>query len=143
MMLTPIGAVYALQSGKVSRLIGLQLLRAAAPFRKEKDNFLEHIEGRPMTHSFDGHANCFVESGDGKGLLIDFNYEVEPLPGKYPVPGIGPFSLLEESRVNHWGKVGFRWAYWNVLLPGRPMPMSPALSMAGKRLDAQQLETAH
>ncbi len=100
------------------------------------DNFLEHIEGRPMTHSFDGHANCFVESGDGKGLLIDFNYDVEPLPGKYPVPGIGPFSLLEESRLNHWGKVGFKWAYWNVLLPGRPMPMSPALSMAGKRLNS-------
>ena len=99
------------------------------------DNFVEHIAGRPMAHSFDGHANCFVESGDGKGLLIDFNYEVEPLPGKYPVPGIGPFSLLAESRTNHWGKLGFRWAYWNVLLPGRPMPIPAALSMAGKHLD--------
>ncbi|MEL6892186.1 MAG: FAD/NAD(P)-binding oxidoreductase, partial [Actinomycetota bacterium] len=106
------------------------------------DNFVDHIAGRPMTHHFDGHANCFVESGDGKGLLIDFNYDVEPLPGKYPIPRIGPFSLLGESRMNHWGKVGFRWAYWNVLLPGRPMPMSPALSMAGKRLEAQQLDPA-
>ena len=97
------------------------------------DNFLEHIAGRPMTEQFDGHANCFIESGNGKGLLIDFNYDVEPLPGKFPVPRVGPFSLLEETQTNHWGKMGFRWAYWNVLLPGRRMPMAPAMSMSGKR----------
>ena len=27
------------------------------------DNFLEHIAGHAMTGSFDGHANCFVETG--------------------------------------------------------------------------------
>ncbi len=54
------------------------------------DNFLDHVAGRPMTRLFDGHANCFIESGHGKGLLIDFNYDVEPLPGKYPLPGPGP-----------------------------------------------------
>jgi sulfide:quinone oxidoreductase len=97
------------------------------------DNFVEHVAGRPMTHLFDGHANCFVESGHGKGLLIDFNYETEPLPGRYPVPVVGPFSLLEESRVNHLGKLGFRWAYWNLLLRGRPMPVPTLMSMAGKR----------
>jgi sulfide:quinone oxidoreductase len=96
------------------------------------DNFLEHVEGRPMTHVFDGHANCFVESGNGKGLLIDFNYDVEPLPGKYPLPGVGPFTLLSESHLNHWGKLGFRWAYWHVLLPGRPLPLPASMSMAGK-----------
>jgi len=99
------------------------------------ENFLQHIEGRPMTHLFDGHANCFIESGHGKGLLIDFNYETEPLPGKYPIPGIGPFTLLEESHANHWGKLGFRWAYWNVLLKGRPMPVPALMSMAGKHTD--------
>jgi sulfide:quinone oxidoreductase len=97
------------------------------------ENFLEHVEGRPMTKLFDGHANCFIESGHGKGLLIDFNYDTEPLPGKYPVPLIGPFSLLEESHANHWGKLGFRWAYWHVLLQGRPMPVPALMSMAGKR----------
>jgi len=96
------------------------------------ENFLEHIEGRPMTHAFDGHANCFIEAGHGKGLLIDFNYDVEPLPGKYPIPVLGPFDLLKESRANHLGKLGFRWAYWNLLLPGRPMPVPALMSMAGK-----------
>jgi sulfide:quinone oxidoreductase len=97
------------------------------------DNFVDHVHGRPMTHRFDGHANCFIESGHGKGLLIDFNYDTEPLPGRYPLPAVGPFALLEESRINHLGKLGFRWAYWHVLLPGRPMPVPAAMSMSGKR----------
>ncbi|GAB2739576.1 type III sulfide quinone reductase, selenoprotein subtype [Nocardioides pakistanensis] len=96
------------------------------------DNFLELIEGRPMTESFDGHANCFIESGYKKGLLIDFNYDTEPLPGKFPVPKIGPLDLLKESRANHIGKLAFRHIYWNVLLPGRSMPISTHMSMAGK-----------
>ena len=96
------------------------------------DNFLQHIAGLPMTGAFDGHANCFVESGDDKALLIDFNYDTEPLPGKYPVPKIGPMDLLKETRVNHLGKLAFRWIYWNVLLPGRPIPLPALMSMAGK-----------
>ena len=96
------------------------------------ENFLEHIEGLPMTASFDGHANCFVESGSGKGLLIDFNYDTEPLPGKYPLPKIGPLDLLKETRANHLGKLAFRHIYWNILLPGRPMPVPTHMSMAGK-----------
>lgn len=97
-------------------------------------NFLEHIEGRPMTAAFDGHANCFVESGDGKALLIDFNYDTQPLPGTYPLPGVGPMRLLEESRANHLGKLAFRHVYWNVLLPGRPLPLPSHMSMAGKQV---------
>jgi sulfide:quinone oxidoreductase len=98
-------------------------------------NFLELIAGKAMSGSFDGHANCFVESGDGKGLLIDFNYDTEPLTGKYPVPTIGPFSLLGETRANHLGKLAFRWMYWNVLLPGRPIPLPSRMSMAGKNTE--------
>ncbi len=104
------------------------------------DNFLDHVAGRPMTHEFDGHANCFIESGDGKALLIDFNYETEPLPGRFPIPYLGPMSLLEETRVNHLGKQAFSWVYWNVLLPGRPLPVSRELSMAGKHAP-QTVET--
>ncbi len=104
------------------------------------DNFLEHIDGRAMTRSFDGHANCFVESGDGKALLLDFNYDTQPLPGKFPLPGVGPMDLLKESRTNHLGKLAFRWVYWNVLLPGRPLPLPTNMSMAGKRVDEPSSE---
>jgi sulfide:quinone oxidoreductase len=96
------------------------------------ENFMEYVDGRPMTASFDGHANCFIESGDGKGLLIDFNYETEPLLGKFPMPKIGPFDLLKESRANHLGKLAFRHVYWNVLLRGHRMPIPNHMSMAGK-----------
>ena len=95
-------------------------------------NFLRHVQGLAMDEQFDGHANCFIESGDGKGMLIDFNYDTEPLPGKYPVPKVGPFSLLKESELNHMGKLMFRWIYWNVLLPGRPIPLPALMTMAGK-----------
>ena len=97
-------------------------------------NFLRLIDGRSMTEAFDGHANCFVESGDGRAMLIDFNYDTEPLPGKYPLSGVGPFSLLEETRLNHFGKLAFKWTYWNVLLPGRYLPFPASMSMAGKQL---------
>ena len=96
------------------------------------ENFLRHIDGLEMTEQFDGHANCFIESGHGKGLLIDFNYDTQPLTGKYPLPGIGPFSLLKETEANHWGKMMFKWVYWNILLKGRPMPLPHEMMMAGK-----------
>lgn len=95
-------------------------------------NVLRHIEGRSLDPGFDGHANCFVETGHNKAILIDFNYETEPLPGRYPLPGIGPFTLLEESHVNHWGKLGFRWAYWSQLLAGKDLPIDHRMLMAGK-----------
>ncbi|MGC8499204.1 MAG: type III sulfide quinone reductase, selenoprotein subtype [Acidimicrobiales bacterium] len=100
-----------------------------------EENFVQHVHGRPMTRLFDGHANCFIESGGGKGLLIDFNYDTEPLPGMYPLPGLGPFKLLRESEANHWGKMMFRWVYWNLLLPGKEMPLEPLMSMAGKEVE--------
>ena len=95
------------------------------------DNFLEHVAGQPMSHRFDGHANCFIETGHKKAMLIDFNYEVEPLPGRYPYR-IGPLSLLKETRMNHLGKMAFRWTYWNVLMPGHSMPVPVHMSMSGK-----------
>ncbi len=97
------------------------------------ENFLRHIRGDEMLRVFDGHANCFIESGDGKAMLIDFNYDTQPLPGRYPMPGLGPLRLLEESRMNHWGKLMFRWVYWNMLLPGRRLPVPTLMSMTGKR----------
>ncbi len=97
------------------------------------DNLLRAAQGRSLVEDFDGHANCFVESGFGKAMLIDFNYDVEPLPGTYPLPLLGPMSLLKETRLNHLGKLAFRWAYWNALLPGRPIPVPNQMSMTGKQ----------
>ncbi len=97
------------------------------------ENILLYIEGKPLKPDFDGHANCFIETGKGKGLLIDFNYEYEPVKGKFPLAGIGPMSLLTESRLNHWGKLAFRWIYWNMLLPARKLPfITPTMSKSGK-----------
>ncbi len=96
------------------------------------ENFLRYTRGQELAPNFDGHANCFIESGFGKGLLIDFNYTQEPLPGRYPLPGVGPFPLLEESEINHWGKLMFRWMYWNLLLKGEELPLPATMTMAGK-----------
>jgi sulfide:quinone oxidoreductase len=99
-----------------------------------EENILCKIQGKEFTAKFDGHANCYIETGFDKAALIDFNYEVEPLPGVFPLPAIGPFRLLLPSRVNHWGKLAFRWIYWNILLRGREIPtVHRDMSMAGKK----------
>jgi sulfide:quinone oxidoreductase len=107
---------------------------AVAHFQSEVlfDNILRAISGRELSPGFDGHANCFIETGYGKAMLIDFNYATEPLPGRFPLPGVGPFTLLEESAVNHWGKLAFKWLYWNVLLEGKELPMDHRMIAAGK-----------
>ena len=97
------------------------------------ENVKRFLTGELLDPGFDGHANCFIETGFDKALLIDFNYEVEPLPGKFPLPLVGPMSLMEESRINHLGKLAFKWVYWNMLLPGRDIPLvGPQMSMTGK-----------
>lgn len=107
---------------------------AVAHFQSEVlfENVLRFVSGKEPMPGFDGHANCFIETGHGKAMLIDFNYDTEPLPGRYPLPGLGPFTLLEESAVNHWGKLAFKWLYWNVLLDGKELPLDHRMLMAGK-----------
>jgi sulfide:quinone oxidoreductase len=97
------------------------------------ENLMNKIEGRPMTAKFDGHANCYIETGYGKGALIDFNYDTEPLPGTFPLPGIGPFGLLKNTKINHYGKILFRWIYWHILLKGKELPIESEMTMAGKK----------
>ena len=100
-------------------------------------NVLHFIKGEALEADFDGHANCFIESGRGKAFLLDFNYDLQPVPGTYPVPGLGPFSLLKESRLNHLGKRAFKWIYWNVLLKALPMPgIGYKMSRVGKEIPA-------
>jgi sulfide:quinone oxidoreductase len=96
-------------------------------------NILSHIAGKPLEEVFDGHSLCYIESGSGKAVLIDFNYDQEPVEGTYPVPGIGPFSLLNESYINHWGKLIFKEMYW-AMMHGINVPLPSKMSTAGKKI---------
>ena len=94
-------------------------------------NICRYLAGEPLEAGFDGHTNCFIESGFGKALLIDFNYDTEPVTGRFP--GRIGLPLLRESRLNHAGKLAFGWLYWHMLLPGRDIPAVPArMPVAGK-----------
>ena len=110
---------------------------SVAHFQSETlvDNLLLYIAGKPLKEEFDGHANCYIETGDNKAMLIDFNYTQEPVEGKFPIPVIGPFPLLKESIINHWGKLAFRWIYWNMLLKGIPIPtVGRNMTTKGKKI---------
>ena len=115
----------ASKAGSVAHFEGEVLVRNVCSF----------LAGQPLSGGYDGHANCFIESGFGKALLIDFNYETEPVTGRFPGP-VG-LPLLKESRLNHLGKLGFQQFYWHMLLPGRDVPgLGAAMPRAGKRLAA-------
>ena len=125
----------------------------ASDLRASKAGSVAHFQGDVLVHnierfladdvldaSFDGHTNCFIESGFGKALLIDFNYDVEPVPGHFP--GRLGLPLLKESRLNHLGKLAFQSIYWHFLLPGRDIPLlNSAMPIAGKRLDSPVAES--
>jgi len=104
------------------------------------ENLLCAIEGKPLQAKFDGHANCYIVTSYSKGTLIDFNYDTEPLPGVYPYPVIGPFGLLKDTRLNYFGKMFFKWMYWNLLLPGRSLPVTDHMSMMGKRYPKHNIQ---
>ncbi len=119
----------ASKAGSVAHFEGEVLLK----------NVLRFIKGEPLVEAFDGHANCFIETGHGKALLIDFNYTHEPVPGTFPIPGVGPLTLLEESRMNHMGKLAFKWIYWNMLITGRHIPFINAkMTEAGKEFELEK-----
>ncbi len=96
-------------------------------------NILQHIAGKELTHQFDGHSLCYIESGYNKAFMIDFSYEQEPLRGTYPLPVIGPFTLLGESTINHWGKMAFRIMYYDLMLKGINVPLPTKFRMLGKK----------
>ncbi len=102
------------------------------------ENIMRYIKGETLNETFDGHANCFIETGHGKALLIDFNYTQEPVTGVFPLPNVGPLSLLKESHMNHMGKLAFKWIYWNMLIKGRHIPfVSSHMSKSGKDIEVK------
>jgi sulfide:quinone oxidoreductase len=67
------------------------------------------VEGRPpdpVAGSYTGKVMCFFEVGDGKGTLLQFDYDHPPRP---PKPG----------RIWHLGKVVFNRIYWHTVPQGR------------------------
>ncbi len=102
------------------------------------ENVRRFLAGEPLDRTFDGHSNCFIETGFSKALLIDFNYDTEPLPGHFPT-SVG-LPLLKESRLNHLGKLMFQWFYWHSLLPGRDIPgIGSAMPEHGKHREPAPL----
>ncbi len=63
-----------------------------------------HLEGADA--SYTGRVMCFFEVGDGKGTLLQFDYENPPHP---PTP----------NRVWHLGKIVFNKTYWHTVPKGR------------------------
>lgn len=105
-------------------------------------NLLREMAGEDAEPIADGHSNCFIETGFKKAVLIDFNYDTQPVPGKFPLPVVGPMSLLKETYANHLGKLAFKHVYWHMLLPGRPIPLvGSRMSTAGKRLEVLEQHT--
>jgi len=106
------------------------------------ENVERFLAGLPLNPKFDGHANCFIETGFNKAVLIDFNYDIEPLPGRFPFAAVGPLSLLKETRMNHIGKMAFKWVYWNMLLPGKDLPgVTTQMTLRGKREWVKGIDT--
>lgn len=101
------------------------------------ENWPHYLRGEELPHAFDGHANCFIETGRGKGMLLDFNYDTQPYTGMFPLPVVGPMKLLGESRANHLAKLAFRWVYWEFLLKGRPLPFTTDMMLLGKRVEGE------
>ncbi|NTU53585.1 MAG: NAD(P)/FAD-dependent oxidoreductase [Chlorobiaceae bacterium] len=97
-------------------------------------NIMAEIYGAKPEEIYDGHSTCFIVYSKGTSSLIDFNYKIEPLPGQFPMPKLGPFTLLKETRMNWYGKLAFEPLYWQVLLAGRHLGMPPTLVMAGKKV---------
>lgn len=125
----------------------LQTSKAGSVAHFSVDVFMEnwpyYIAGRELPHKFDGHANCFIETGHGKGMLLDFNYGTQPYTGGFPFPGVGPMTLLGESRSNHLAKLAFRFVYWEFLLRGRPLPFTTDMHLLGKKIEGEASGTAN
>jgi len=63
-------------------------------------------EPDPEKGTYTGKVMCFFEVGDGKGTLLQFDYDHPPKP---PAP----------NRIWHLGKMVFNKAYWQTVPKGR------------------------
>ena len=87
-------------------------------------NIIRYLYGKDLIGKFDDHSNYIIETGYKKAILLDYSFNNEHPPGKFPWPHIGPLSILKESRFNHISKLFLRRLYWNMILPGIKTPFS-------------------
>jgi sulfide:quinone oxidoreductase len=66
------------------------------------DNLVQEITGKGNPRRFDGHGECFVETGDGKAGFGRGNFYAKPAP---------QVKLWPPSRALHTGKVAYE-KYW-------------------------------
>ncbi|HEY7002081.1 MAG TPA: FAD/NAD(P)-binding oxidoreductase [Candidatus Udaeobacter sp.] len=84
---------------------------SVAQFQSEllTENVLHHIKGEPLESQFDGHADRFINSGDGKAFPPGFDERLESVDKKYRFPVLGPFS--PQAHFDHFRELAFRWIY--------------------------------
>jgi len=66
------------------------------------NNLIYELTGKGEPKTFDGHGECFLETGDGKAGFGSGNFFAEPAPR---------IKLRNPSRTLHLGKVAFE-KYW-------------------------------
>jgi len=45
---------------------------------------------------------------------------------------------MGESIFNHWGKLFFKWMYWNILMKGIDVPLPSEMTLSGKKMSPQE-----
>ena len=113
------------------------------PVLAEAQRNLMSLPGLGMSILEIGHrSKPFVEIQDAAEanlrnlLAVPAGYSVLFLQGGARLQfSMAPMNLLGESRVNHWGKLAFRWVYWHMLLKGLPIPfVDHKMSLSGKQI---------
>ena len=70
------------------------------------DSIAGEIAGEHNTEKYDGHVMCFLETGFGKGMTLDFNYNKPPKPTR-------------PNRIAHWEKMLLNKLYWSTVPKAR------------------------
>jgi sulfide:quinone oxidoreductase len=81
---------------------------SAAHFQSKvvAESIASEIYGETNSITYDGHVECFLETGYGKGITLNFNYSHPPKPGN-------------PNRIAHWEKELFNRLYWSTVPKAR------------------------
>jgi sulfide:quinone oxidoreductase len=104
---TTVPAVYAI--GDVTTVplaMGKPLPKAGVFAHRQAEVVAQNIAalwtGSGARRTFNGHGECFVETGNGRAGFGAGNFYAEPLP---------QIALKGPNRFWHWGKVVFEWKW--------------------------------